>query len=200
MAMRLRKVFHRTQVSQPQIPRLLTLCVFFAAGIISGQIAQTAAASSELTEYLRRYAGWLAQDGAASVSFLQAAAAYLREPLAVLLFGFCTFGAAVIPLVCAWQSFTLSFAVACFAASFGSGGLLLSLAALGVRCVILLPCTLVLARWALDRALCRLRGEAPPRTGPWWLLPGCFIFLTLGAVLETTAVPGLFSYVLSRLS
>lgn len=198
--MRLRKVFHRAQMSRPQLPRLLTLCAFFAAGIIAGQLAQTAAASSELAAYLHRYAGWLAQDGAATVSFWQVAVSYLREPLAVLLFGFCTFGAAVIPLVCAWQGFTLSFAVACLAASFGSRGILLALAALGVRCVILLPCTLVLARWAFDRALCRLRGEAPTWTGQWWLLPGCFIFLTLGAVLETTAVPRWFILVFSGIS
>lgn len=197
--MRLRKVFHRAQASQPQIPRLLMLCAFFAAGIIFGQIAQTAVASSELAEYLRHYAGWLAQDGMTGVSFWQVVVSYLREPLAVLLFGFCTFGAAVIPLVCAWQGFTLSFAVACFSASFGSSGILLSLAAFGVRSVILLPCTLVLARWALDRALCRLRGEASPQTGPWWLLPGCCILLTLGTVLEMTVVPRLFIFVLSRI-
>ena len=128
-----------------------------------------------------------------------APAAYLREPAVIFLLGFCTFGAAVIPLVCLWQGFTLSFAVACFAASLGRDGVLLSLAAFGIRGVILIPCTLLTAQWAFDKALARLLGEkaAPSRRGP---LAACLALLLLGTVLEVTAVPRLFALLLTKLS
>ena len=114
---------------------------------------------------LRRYAGLVAESGPTQASLPMAAAAYLREPAVIFLLGFCTFGAAVLPLVCLWQGFTLSFAVACFAASLGRDGVLLSLAAFGIRGVILIPCTLLTAQWAFDKALARLLGEkaAPSR-------------------------------------
>ena len=113
----------------------------------------------------------------------------------------CSFGAVAIPLVCAWQGFTLSFAVACFAGSLGQEGVLLSLAAFGLRSVVVLPCTLLVAQWAFDKTLCRLRGESAAGTAAQrWRLIGCFIVLILGAVLEMTVVPRLFTLALSRLS
>ena len=42
--MKLRKVFHKAPASSARIPRLLTLCAFFAAGIVAGQVAQHAVA------------------------------------------------------------------------------------------------------------------------------------------------------------
>ena len=164
-----------------------------------GQVVQPAVTAGDLADYLRRYAGLVAGSGPTQASLPMAAAAYLREPAVIFLLGFCTFGAAVIPLVCLWQGFTLSFAVACFAASLGRDGVLLSLAAFGIRGVILIPCTLLTAQWAFDKALARLLGEkaAPSRRGP---LAACLALLLLGAVLEVIAVPRLFALLLTKLS
>lgn len=197
--MKLRKVFHKAQASRTRIPRLLTLCAFFAAGIVCGQLAQHAAPGGELADYLRGYAGMVAQSGVAQASLPRVAAAYLREPLIILLLGSCTFGAAAIPLVCAWQGFTLSFAVACFAGSLGYDGVLLSLAAFGLRGLILLPCTLAVAQWAFDKSLRHLRGE-PVAAGRRWRLGAYFAVLLLGAVLEMAVVPRLFTLALGRIS
>lgn len=120
--MKLRKVFHKAPASSARIPRLLTLCAFFAAGIVAGQVAQHAVTGGELADYLRSYAGMVAENGAAQASLLRVAVAYLREPTIIFLLASCSFGAVAIPLVCAWQGFTLSFAVACFAGSLGQEG------------------------------------------------------------------------------
>ena len=199
--MKLRKVFHKAPASSARIPRLLTLCAFFAAGIVAGQVAQHAVTGGELADYLRSYAGMVAENGAAQASLLRVSVAYLREPTIIFLLASCSFGAVAIPLVCAWQGFTLSFAVACFAGSLGQEGVLLSLAAFGLRSVVVLPCTLLVAQWAFDKTLCRLRGESAAGTAAQrWRLIGCFIVLILGAVLEMTVVPRLFILALSRLS
>ena len=78
--MKLRKVFHKAPASSARIPRLLTLCAFFAAGIVAGQVAQHAVTGGELADYLRSYAGMVAENGAAQASLLRVAVAYLREP------------------------------------------------------------------------------------------------------------------------
>lgn len=196
--MKLRRVFHKAQASQAYPLRLLTLCLFFAVGIVAGQILQRAVpgeTGSELEAYLRGYVSAAAEE--TQVSALQVLAVYLRAPLLLCLLGFCTFGAAVIPLVCALQGFTLSFAVACFAGNLGQKGLLLSLAVFGLRSVVALPCTLLIAQWAFDRALRRMRGETPVRTPTVRRrLLGCFFALLLGGILEITVVPRLFSAVL----
>ncbi len=197
--MKLRKVIHKAQASPTHIPRLLTLCAFFAVGIVCGQLARHGAPGGELAEYLRSYAGMVARDGVAQASLPRVAAAYLREPLIILLLGSCTFGAAAIPLVCAWQGFTLSFAVACFAESLGYDGVLLSLAAFGLRYAVVLPCTLMVAQWAFDKALRHLRGEPAPARQRWHLL-ACFAVLLLGAVLEMAIVPQLFTLALGRIT
>lgn len=199
--MKLRKVFHKAPASPARIPRLLTLCAFFAAGIVAGQVVQHTVTGGELADYLRAYAGMVAENGATQASLPRVTAAYLREPVIIFLLGSCSFGAIAIPLVCAWQGFTLSFAVACFAGSLGQEGVLLSLAAFGLRSTVVLPCTLLIAQWAFDKTLCRLRGGSAAGTAARrWKLAGCFIALFLGAVLEMTVVPRLFALALSRLS
>lgn len=199
--MKFRKVFHRAQASTAHPLRLLTLCAFFAVGIIAGQAVQYAAeadSSMELDTYLRGYAGMIMQQDPAS-SALRVAAVYFREPVLLLLLGFCTFGAVVIPLVCATQGFLLSFAAASFSSVLGKSGFLLSLAAFGVRGAITLPCTLLVAQWAFDKTICRLRNE-PFSGGATRRLAVCFCVLAFGAVLELSFVPHLLSLVLSSVS
>lgn len=195
----MRKVLHGAQASRPHILRLLTLCAFFAVGIVAGQLIGPMAlrdSGSELTEYLHSYAGIAAEITAEPVSVLRVLAAYFRVPLLLLLLGFCTFGAVLIPVVCAVQGFLLSFAVSCFAAAFGSGGLSLTLAAFAVRAAILLPCALVIAQWAFDRTVSRLQGEKAATGGGQRHLFVCFALLLTGAVLELAVVPRLIALAL----
>ena len=203
--MKLRKVFHRAQASSSHPLRLLTLCAFFAVGIIAGQIMQYMVGvdgSTELATYLRGYAGMITQQEAlAPSSALQVVIIYFRGPLLLFLLGFCTFGAVAIPLVCALQGFILSFAVACFSASLGYEGVLLSLAAFGLRGAVTLPCSLIIGQWAFDKTIHRLRGEPfAGSTAQRRRLAVCFFVLALGAVLEIILVPQLFLLVLSRSS
>ena len=198
-AMKMRKVLHGAQASRPHFLRLLTLCAFFAAGIIAGQLIGPPLlkdGGSELTEYLQSYAGVASELTAEPLSLLRVLAAYFRVPLLLLLLGFCTFGAVMIPVVCAVQGFLLSFAVSCFAAAYGSSGLMLTLAAFGVRAAILLPCVLLIAQWAFDRTVCRLQGEKAAPGGGRRRLFLCFVLLLVGTVLELAVVPRLIALAL----
>ena len=198
--MKLRKVFHKAQAPQPRIARLLLLCAFFAAGIMGGQLAPRGTAGEELAEYARGLAA-LATENSMVAALPSVAAAYLREPVLLFLLSFCGFGAAVIPLVCAWQGFALSFAVACLAKSLGQEGFFLSLAVFGIRGAILLPCTLLVAQWALDRSLSRLRRQKTDEDTAFWRrrLAVCLILLLAGVALEAMLVPKLFSLALRRI-
>ena len=198
--MKLRKVLHRAQASQPRISRLLLLCAFFAVGIVGGQLVPRTTVSGELAEYVRGLAHLTAQSDTVRASLLGVAVAYLREPAVLFLLSFCAFGTVLIPLVCAWQGFTLSFAVACLANGLGRDGFFLSLAAFGIRAIILLPCTLLIAQWALERALLRLQKNGGNSTALWRRrLLLCLMLLVLGIVLEAMLVPQLFSLALSRI-
>ena len=203
--MKLRKVFHKAPASSARIPRLLTLCAFFAVGIVAGQVAQHAVTGGELADYLRSYAGMVAENGAAQASLLRVAAAYLREPAIIFLLGSCSFGAVAIPLVCAWQGFTLSFAVACFAGSLGQEGVLLSLAAFGLRSVVVLPCTLLLgsAAWETSRGLAALSVGGGKRAKGvtygkryWSRFGSACVCLFFGAALELWFIPRILSLLL----
>ena len=90
--MKLRKVFHRAQASSSHPLRLLTLCAFFAVGIIAGQIMQYMVGvdgSTELATYLRGYAGMITQQEAlAPSSALQVVIIYFRGPLLLFCWDF----------------------------------------------------------------------------------------------------------------
>lgn len=197
----MQKVLHRAQASRPHTLRLVTLCAFFAVGIIAGQCVGAAALQengSELTEYVQGYIGAASVYPVEPVSVLRTFAAYFRVPLLLLLLGFCTFGAVVIPVVCTVQGFLLSFAVGCFASAFGRSGFLLTLAAFGVRSAVLLPCALLIGQWAFERAICRLQGEkAAPTIGRQRVFL-CFLLLLLGALLELTVVPRLITLAIGQ--
>ena len=89
--MKLRKVFHRAQASSSHPLRLLTLCVFFAVGIIAGQVMQYTVGidgSTELAAYLRGYAGMITQqESSVPSSAVQVVITYFRGPLLLFLLG-----------------------------------------------------------------------------------------------------------------
>lgn len=203
--MKLRRDIHRAQTSQPRSLRLMTLCAFFAAGIAAGQVAAGLAmrdgGGAELAEYLQRFSVLLAQGAQDAPSVLRIFAAYFQVPLLVLLLGYCSFGAAAIPLVCAVHGFALAFSAACFLGAFGRQGFLLALAAMGLRAAVTAFCGLVLGQWAFRRALCRLRGKKPEgeTTAERRQLLLCVPFLLMAVLFELTVVPRLIQAALEQL-
>lgn len=203
--MKLRRDIHRAQTSQPRSLRLMMLCAFFAAGIAAGQVAAALVlrdgGGAELTEYLQRFSVLLAQGAQDAPSVLRVFGVYFQVPLLVLLLGYCSFGAAAIPLVCAVHGFALAFSVACFLGAFGRQGLLLALAAMGVRAAVTMFCGLVLGQWAFRRALCRLRGKKPESetAAERRQLLVCVPLLLMAALFELALVPQLIRAALEQL-
>lgn len=190
--------------------RLIALCAFFFIGILLGwrlygNIAQQS--SQQLQEYLTGYSELMACTEVAPASLLSALLLYFRYPLLIFVFGFSALGVILIPILCMTEGFFLSFAVTSFVASMGRDGVLLALAALGLRCLFTLPCMLFLSLWAMDAAQ-RLgkRGTSGYRKNraiyePVYFLRfgACVIILLIGVVLEVTLVPKLFQLALTAI-
>ena len=128
------------------LPCMLLLALFFLCGAILGQVLAGRVPGEtglELRQYLEDYVrlGGEVSPGAA----VSAAAVYFRYPLLAFLLGFASIGVVLLPVSAAAFGFFLSFAVCCFTAAFGPDGVLLALAALGLRCVVTMPCFFLLA-------------------------------------------------------
>ena len=164
----------QTRLPAPPDRGLFILCGCFALGMVLAYPIQRRVGAEALTQlgtYVQGYAR-LAEDRVQQpASILSAAAAYLRYPLLAFLCGLSGAGVVLIPLLCGVQGFFLSFSVCCFAASLGREGVLLALAALGLRCLFVLPCMLYLSGTGFSRA-CRSRPR-PRSTG------GCCCFVCL---------------------
>ena len=138
--------FHRWPGRHTGLWRLALLGLCFCGGILLGQLAARSvpeASRTELAAYLRQYAAVWGETTDRTASLLRVAGVYLRYPLLVTVLGFCgAAGAALILPVLAVEGFFLSFSAGCFAAALGRSGVLLALAAFGVRCLIVLPCSI----------------------------------------------------------
>ena len=189
--------------------RVLLLSLFFLCGIFAGQALAARGAvvvGGELTKYLRRY---VTIDGSVSLrTVLSAILLYLRYPMVVALLGFSSIGIAIIPAITTALGFFLSFSVSCFAAVFGSDGVLLAAAVLGVRCLVMLPCYFLVAvyAWGSSAALASLsfgrgRRSASVSYGPrWWTrLLVCVFILMCGVCAELFCVPLFLQMVLRRI-
>lgn len=198
MGKRARTTAYRARFSELRGLRLPALCVFFALGAVLGHVAaQLVGGDSELAAYLRSFAS-LEAGAVASASTLQVLVAYFRYPLLALLLGYCSFGAAAIPLLLLVQGFSLSFAAASLAASLGRQGVVLALASFGLRSIITVVCTLLLALWVLEKAAGR--SESKGKSSSVNMIGFCFLVLALGVILELTVVPKLFSLALAALN
>lgn len=209
--MRLQKTERSALAHHLNDPQLLLLCLFVAAGAVAGYLAQKTvgtASNAELGAYLQQYADTCARDAFVPASFLQVLAVYFRYPLVAFCLGFCTIGVYLLPILCMVQGFFLSFSICCFAAALGSCGVYLAFAALGLRTLVTLPCLLLLALQAFNRAKA-LRGTTRRRnTGKrskvnqaYFILPGiCSAALLLGAVLDITLLPHVFGWVLDKIA
>ncbi len=205
------RTFQRWNIHLTFRVQLMLLCILFAVGVVLGwrlygNIAQQS--SQQLQEYLTDYSELMACTKAAPASLLSALFLYFRYPLLIFIFGFSALGVFLIPLLCMTEGFFLSFAVTSFVASMGRNGVLLALAALGVRCLFTLPCILFLAMWAMNAA--RQLGKRGTLGGrksraiyePIYFLRfgACVLILLLGVVLEVTFVPRLFQAALTVIS
>ena len=201
----------RQNIDVPLRGILFVLCVLFSVGALLGwrlygNIAQQS--SQQLQDYLTGYSELMACSQAAPTSLLSALFLYFRYPILIFIFGFSALGVVLIPLLCVIEGFFLSFAVTSFVASMGRNGVLLAMAALGVRCLFTLPCILFLAIQAV-RAARQLgkvgafgyRKNRAIFEPAYFLRFGvCMLILLLGVVLEITLVPKLFQLALTAIS
>ena len=161
--------FHRWPGRHTGLWRLALLGLCFCGGILLGQLAARSvpeASRTELAAYLRQYAAVWGETTDRTASLLRVAGVYLRYPL---------------------EGFFLSFSAGCFAAALGRSGVLLALAAFGVRCLIVLPCSIYPAMLVGER-------------DRWRKLAVCGALLLLGMALELTLVPRLVQWALGTLS
>ena len=191
------------------LPRLIFLALFFFAGILLGQVLagrMPAATGSELRRYLEDYL--LLEEDPAVQTLLSAAVIYFRYPLTAFLLGFSAIGVVLLPVTTAAYGFFLSFAVSCFTASFGAGGVVLALAALGLRCLVALPCYFLLssASWGTAVGLAAVSFGSGRRTAPvvygracWDRFGACCLALAAGVCGELILTPALLRLVLERL-
>lgn len=200
--MKLRKKYARP--SAPPDMRLLTLCICFLIGMLAAWPVHRRIGSEALAQlgaYVQSYAQLAEGRVQQPASVLSTAAAYLRCPLLAFLCGLSAAGAVLIPALCMVQGFCLSFSVCCFAASLGHQGVLLALAALGLRCLFLLPCMLCISQDGFSRACQTLTQKRPVKSGiPWRMLLFCVFVLLTGTVVECAIVPKFFALILARLS
>ena len=181
---------------------ILTLC--FLAGVGLGQAASAVVPDSvgtELTEYLR---GYLMLESAPQGAALSALVLYFRYPLAAVLLGCLPAGVILLPLLTAAFGFFLSFSVCCFTAAFGTEGILLALAVMGLRCLVSFPCYMLLAEASWESACALLRrGRGTPSAqrgrARWRLRCFCAALLLAAACLEVFCSPWILRLALGRL-
>ena len=183
----------RPRLTGPRQTQTGLLCLFFAAGILAGFLARRIVKSDDLSalgSYVSSYASLTVQQPADIISVLWA---YLVAA------GKCLGDWVLLPLLCTAQGFFLSFSVYCFAASLGRSGVTLALAALGIRCLFVLPCLLAIASDSFAGAWRRAEKQKPEKRDRRRLLFCVFVLLT-GTVAECALVPKLFALLLPRIA
>lgn len=193
------------------LPCLVLLALFFLSGVLLGQVLSGRvpdATGDELGRYLTDY---LRLDGGTertASAALSAAVIYLRYPLLAFLLGFTSLGVVLLPCVTVAYGFFLSFSVCCFTAAFGTDGVLLALAVFGLRCVVTLPCYLLLAvpAWGTSAALAALSFGRGRRAAPvvygrscWIRLGGVTAALLAGMCVDLFLSPWLLRLILERI-
>ena len=191
--------------------RLLLLAGFFLFGLFLGQVFSgriPEATAEELTRYLTDYFYLKEDAGYSGKAFLSALLIYFRYPLLAFLLSFASLGVLLLPLLTIAYGLFLSFSVCCFTAVFGTGGVLLSLAVLGIRCLIALPCYFLVATPALgfSISLASVSLGKGRRTTPiiydahWWLRGFLVAAVLLAGVLaESFLTPLFLRLVLARI-
>lgn len=187
---------YRARFSDFRGVQMTILCVFFALGAVLGHVlAHVSGCDRELTSQLQDYV-LLEGFGITPANLLSVSKLYLSYPLAIVLLGYCSFGAAVIPFVLAAQGFTFSFSSAALAIAFGRKGVVLALAAFGLRSILLVVCTLLLGVFVLNAKTGTTEAKFTFRGN---VVALCLLLLAVGVVLELTVVPKLFALALATI-
>ena len=190
------------------LPRLFLLAVCFLVGVLLGQffaecVSETT--GTELDAYLESY--FRVGQESSWKSFLSVLLQYFRYPLIVVVLGFASLGVVLIPGITLAIGFLLSFSVSCFTAAFGTNGLFLAVAAMGLRCLITIPCYFLLAApsWGRSAALASLsfgRGRRVSTDvngrGWWGITVLCLVVLLIGACLDLFCTPKILEWALKR--
>ena len=189
--------------------RLLLLALFFLGGVILGQVLALrvpAATGAELETYLSEFLKL--EHLPVSGTVISTLVLYFRYPLLAFLLGFASIGVFLLPLTSLAFGFFLSFSVCCFTAAFGGEGILLALAVFGLRCVVTVPCFLLLAVPSFGAAVTlaglsmgKGRRSAPVVYGrSWWLrLAAATLVLLAGVLVDLMVSPYLLRLSLGRL-
>ena len=205
--MNTKKLMKRAPLSP--LPRLVLLALFFFAGVLLGQVLASRV-SAETGEELRQYLqGYMRLEGGSSTrTAVATAVVYFRYPVLAFLLGFSSIGVVLLPLTTAACGFFFSFSVCCFTATFGGGGVLLSLAVFGLRCLVTLPCYFLVASASWGAAVGLASGSVGSgRTGApvvygaayWKRLGMCCLALLGGVCLDLMISPWLTELVLEQL-
>lgn len=178
---------------------MLLLAFFFLCGVIFGQVlakSLPASTGAELKHYLNDYIQLNSDNGLAPYVVISTFIVYFRYPLLALLLGFASIGVVLLPGISFLFGFFLSFAVCCFIATFGDGGVLLALAVFGLRCVVTLPCYFLLSVPSMQTAALLVslsfgRGRSSVIYGSdWWKRAGlCAAILTAGMCVDLFLSP-----------
>ena len=191
------------------LPRMLLLALFFLCGVFLGQVLAgrvPSVAEDELTAYLRQYV--TLDSGVSSKTILSTILLYVRYPLLAALLGFASIGVVLLPGVTMAFGFFLSFSVSCFTAAFGTDGIVLALAVMGLRCIVTLPCYFILAvhSWGSSAALASLSFGRGRRTASvtygaeWWTrCVVCLLVLLAGVCVDLACAPWFLQMALERI-
>lgn len=183
----------------PVLVRGTVLALAFLLGAVMGQACASEVDSTGLRSYLTDYCA--AVEEGAAFSAAASAALYYGYVLLVFLLGFASVGAVLIPVVSALYGFLTMYTIACFVSAFGRWGVVLALAALGVRLFFTLPCFFALsaAAWPLAAELAVLSLGRGKRSSPvlygknyFLLFLVCVVILTAGLFCERFLTPVLF--------
>ena len=128
---------------------MLALAAFFLLGAVLGGMVAARGASAmggELRRYLEGYLALRIEGAPSSAAVWQTMVCFFRASAAVFLLGFASVGVALIPAVCAAQGFLYAYSLLCFASGLGQDGFFLLPVLFALRLMLVLPCTLLLAR------------------------------------------------------
>lgn len=182
--------------------RALLLAALFLTGALLGHVyaGYCGAADGPLAAYLRDYCT-VYDSGGAAVSMGSCLALYFGYVAAAFLLGFASIGAVLIPALSGVFGFVTMYTISCFARAYGRGGVLLALAALGMRLVFCLPCFFAVAgeAWGLSTDLFLLAFGRGKRSAPvlygsryFLLFVLCTAILAAGVCCERFLTPVLF--------
>lgn len=181
---------------------LMVLAVFVVFGVLLGYALALRSAQrtgDELERYFSSFFALGVREPFSAQALAETLMCYFRAPVIVFLLGFASIGVMLVPAVCAFQGFLLSFSLFSFALALGRGSFPLLLALFGLRLLAVLPCTLVLGMAAMEKSRSLLllslggggkRARAVTYGGAYWYRFGvCCVCLLLAALAELWLVP-----------